>query len=60
MSLLSHPLELLAPARDADIGSEVIKHGAKAVCMRRQRVKHSNSQASKQLRFVLNCYQLTS
>ena len=31
MSLLSHQLELLAPARDADIGIEAINHGADAV-----------------------------
>ncbi len=31
MSLLSHQLELLAPARDADIGMEAINHGADAV-----------------------------
>jgi 23S rRNA 5-hydroxycytidine C2501 synthase len=31
MSLLSHQLELLAPARDADIGVEAINHGADAV-----------------------------
>ena len=31
MSLLSHQLELLAPARDADIGIEAIRHGADAV-----------------------------
>jgi putative protease len=31
MSLLPHQLELLAPARDADIGIEAIKHGADAV-----------------------------
>ena len=29
--MLSHHLELLAPARDADIGIEAIKHGADAV-----------------------------
>jgi collagenase-like PrtC family protease len=31
MSLLAHQLELLAPARDADIGIEAIQHGADAV-----------------------------
>ncbi|MCG2593465.1 U32 family peptidase [Ramlibacter sp. XY19] len=31
MSLLYHQLELLAPARDADIGIEAINHGADAV-----------------------------
>ena len=31
MSLLPHQLELLAPARDADIGMEAINHGADAV-----------------------------
>jgi putative protease len=31
MSLLSHQLELLAPARDADIGIEAVNHGADAV-----------------------------
>lgn len=31
MSLLSHQLELLAPARDAEIGIEAINHGADAV-----------------------------
>jgi putative protease len=31
MSLLPHQLELLAPARDAHIGIEAIKHGADAV-----------------------------
>ncbi len=31
MSLLSHQLELLAPARDADIGIEAVTHGADAV-----------------------------
>ena len=31
MSLLNHQLELLAPARDADIGIEAINHGADAV-----------------------------
>ncbi len=31
MSLLHHQLELLAPARDADIGIEAINHGADAV-----------------------------
>ena len=31
MSLLSHQLELLAPARDAGIGIEAINHGADAV-----------------------------
>ncbi|TFZ08192.1 peptidase U32 family protein [Ramlibacter humi] len=31
MSLQSHQLELLAPARDADIGIEAINHGADAV-----------------------------
>ncbi|WP_027474472.1 peptidase U32 family protein [Curvibacter gracilis] len=31
MSLLSHQIELLAPARDADIGIEAINHGADAV-----------------------------
>ena len=31
MSLLSHQLELLAPARDADIGIAAIDHGADAV-----------------------------
>ncbi|MBC5764436.1 peptidase U32 family protein [Ramlibacter albus] len=31
MSLLSHQLELLSPARDADIGIEAINHGADAV-----------------------------
>ena len=31
MSLLDHQLELLAPARDADIGIEAINHGADAV-----------------------------
>ena len=31
MSLLPHQLELLAPARDADIGIEAIHHGADAV-----------------------------
>ncbi|MDZ7867263.1 U32 family peptidase [Acidovorax sp.] len=31
MSLLPHQLELLAPARDADIGIEAINHGADAV-----------------------------
>ena len=31
MSLLSHQLELLSPARDADIGIEAIHHGADAV-----------------------------
>ena len=31
MSLLSHQLELLAPARDADIGIAAIHHGADAV-----------------------------
>jgi collagenase-like PrtC family protease len=31
MSLLPHQLELLAPARNADIGIEAIKHGADAV-----------------------------
>ena len=31
MSLLDHQLELLAPARDADIGVEAVNHGADAV-----------------------------
>ena len=31
MSLLSHQIELLSPARDADIGIEAINHGADAV-----------------------------
>jgi 23S rRNA 5-hydroxycytidine C2501 synthase len=31
MSLLSHHIELLSPARDADIGIEAINHGADAV-----------------------------
>jgi 23S rRNA 5-hydroxycytidine C2501 synthase len=31
MSLLSHQIELLSPARDADIGMEAINHGADAV-----------------------------
>ena len=31
MSLLPHQLELLSPARDADIGIEAINHGADAV-----------------------------
>ncbi len=31
MSLLNHQLELLAPARDAEIGIEAINHGADAV-----------------------------
>lgn len=31
MSLLSHQLELLAPARDAQIGIEAVNHGADAV-----------------------------
>ena len=31
MSLLNHQLELLAPARDADIGIAAIDHGADAV-----------------------------
>lgn len=31
MSLLHHQLELLSPARDADIGIEAINHGADAV-----------------------------
>src|ERR1035437_3813402 len=31
MSLLAHQLELLAPARNADIGIEAINHGADAV-----------------------------
>jgi putative protease len=31
MSLQSHQLELLAPARDADIGIEALRHGADAV-----------------------------
>jgi 23S rRNA 5-hydroxycytidine C2501 synthase len=31
MSLLAHQLELLSPARDADIGIEAINHGADAV-----------------------------
>lgn len=31
MSLLSHQLELLAPARDADIGIEAVNHGADAI-----------------------------
>ena len=31
MSLLDHQLELLAPARDADIGIEAVNHGADAV-----------------------------
>ncbi len=31
MSLLPHQLELLSPARDADIGMEAINHGADAV-----------------------------
>ena len=31
MSLLPHHLELLAPARDADIGIEAVNHGADAV-----------------------------
>jgi collagenase-like PrtC family protease len=31
MSLLSHQLELLAPARDAEIGIEAVNHGADAV-----------------------------
>ena len=31
MSLLPHQLELLAPARDADIGIEAVHHGADAV-----------------------------
>ena len=31
MSLLPHQLELLAPARDADIGIEAVNHGADAV-----------------------------
>ena len=31
MSLLNHQLELLAPARDADIGIQAINHGADAV-----------------------------
>ena len=33
MSLLPHQLELLSPARDADIGIEAINHGADAVYM---------------------------
>ncbi len=31
MTRLQHPLELLAPAKNADIGIEAIKHGADAV-----------------------------
>ncbi len=31
MSLLNHQLELLAPARDADIGIAAVHHGADAV-----------------------------
>jgi 23S rRNA 5-hydroxycytidine C2501 synthase len=31
MSLLSHQIELLSPARDADIGIEAVNHGADAV-----------------------------
>ncbi len=31
MTLLAHQLELLAPARDADIGIEAVNHGADAV-----------------------------
>ncbi|HWI81722.1 peptidase U32 family protein, partial [Ramlibacter sp.] len=31
MSLLNHQLELLAPARDADIGVAAVNHGADAV-----------------------------
>jgi putative protease len=31
MSLLPHQLELLSPARDADIGIEAVNHGADAV-----------------------------
>jgi collagenase-like PrtC family protease len=31
MSLLDHQLELLAPARDADIGIEAVNHGADAI-----------------------------
>ena len=31
MSLLDYQLELLAPARDADIGIEAVNHGADAV-----------------------------
>ena len=31
MSLLPHQLELLSPARDANIGIEAINHGADAV-----------------------------
>jgi putative protease len=31
MSLLSHQLELLSPARDADIGIEAVNHGADAI-----------------------------
>ncbi len=31
MSLASHQLELLSPARDADIGIEAVNHGADAV-----------------------------
>ena len=31
MSLPDHQLELLAPARDADIGIEAVNHGADAV-----------------------------
>jgi len=31
MSLLNHQIELLAPARDADIGIEAVNHGADAV-----------------------------
>ena len=31
MSLHDHPLELLAPARDADIGIEAVNHGADAI-----------------------------
>ena len=31
MSLLPHQIELLSPARDADIGIEAVNHGADAV-----------------------------
>ena len=31
MTRLQHPLELLAPAKNADFGIEAIKHGADAV-----------------------------
>jgi hypothetical protein len=31
MTRIQHPLELLAPAKNADFGIEAIKHGADAV-----------------------------